>query len=52
MLPLAAVRRRNVDCACARKIGPTMTKKLIIAEKPSVANNIARDRAHERAPGL
>jgi len=29
----------------------SMTKKLIIAEKPSVANDIARDRAHERAPG-
>jgi hypothetical protein len=27
-----------------------MTKKLIIAEKPSVANDIARDRVHERAP--
>jgi len=28
-----------------------MTKKLIIADKPSVANDIARDRVHERAPG-
>jgi hypothetical protein len=26
-----------------------MAKKLIIAEKPSVANDIARDRIHERA---
>jgi hypothetical protein len=27
-----------------------MTKKLIIAEKPSVASDIARDRIYERAP--
>jgi hypothetical protein len=27
-----------------------MTKKLISAEKPSVANDIARDRIYERAP--
>jgi len=27
-----------------------MTKKLIIAEKPSVAADIARGRIHERAP--
>jgi len=27
-----------------------MTKKLIIAEKPSVANDIVRDRIYERAP--
>jgi hypothetical protein len=27
-----------------------MAKKLIIAEKPSVANDIARDRIYERAP--
>jgi len=26
-----------------------MAKKLIIAEKPSVANDIARDRIYERA---
>ena len=28
-----------------------MTKKLIIAEKPSVANDIARGRIDEHAPG-
>jgi hypothetical protein len=28
-----------------------MTKKRIIAEKPSVANDIARDRIYERALG-
>jgi hypothetical protein len=27
-----------------------MTKKLISAEKPSVANDIARDRIYEHAP--
>jgi hypothetical protein len=27
-----------------------MAKRLIIAEKPSVANDIARGRFHERAP--
>jgi hypothetical protein len=27
-----------------------MTKELTTAEKPSVANDIARDRAYERAP--
>jgi len=40
----------NIDCACARKSDHTMTKKRIIAEKPSVASDIARDRFHERAP--
>jgi hypothetical protein len=27
-----------------------MTKKLIIAEQPSVATDLARDRIYERAP--
>jgi hypothetical protein len=27
-----------------------MTKELIIAEMPSVANDVARDRIYERAP--
>jgi hypothetical protein len=40
----------SLDRACARKPEHTMTKKPVIAEKPSVVNDIARDRIFERAP--
>jgi hypothetical protein len=49
MLRLAAGCRPIIDRACARKPEHTMTNKLIIAEGPSVANDIARDRIYERA---
>ncbi|MCX7140436.1 MAG: hypothetical protein NT123_04910 [Proteobacteria bacterium] len=44
-----AARERIFERVSAPLRNP-MAQKLIIAEKPSVANNIARGRIHEHAP--